>query len=253
MSANKGFSVASVVLSYFLIAGGLVASALIAGLIKVNSEVVVYVLLGGGSFLGGFIAARASVGSTIIEPAIGAVLLVATIIGGIKLTPIGMYLPLASSGVGIFAGLIAGGALIGAFLSEKIMGESAQSSAPWLVYSAISALGSMLVGLIIAMLVMMRGEVGSGDAGAIVFLVGAAVGCLISGIAVGASALERPILSNLMGTSIGLFLLFLLAALGKGGDTGKIAIGGAVIAVLGAVVSTIGVVIGWNTVGKNNA
>jgi hypothetical protein len=254
MSTNKGFSVASVVLSYFLVAGGLLVGLLVAGIIKVNTAVVVYILIAAGAFLGGFIAARASAGSTIVEPVIGALLFVATIVGGIKATPVGAYLPVASGGVGIFAGLTAGGALIGAFLSEKIMGNSAQSSAPWFVYSAVSSLGAVVVGLILAMLLMMRGDVIDGNKVAVVFIIGAGVGCLLSGLAVGSSALERPILSNLLGTAVGVFALFFLGALAQsGGEKSNAMIGGAVIAIGGAVASTIGVALGWNLVGKNNA
>ena len=255
MSNTKGFSVASVVLSYFLIAGGLTIGVLVGGVIKVDTEVLLYILIAAGAFVGGFLAARASAGSTIIEPVIGALLLVGTLVGGMKLTPIGQYLPVASQGVGIFAGLLAGGALVGAFLSEKLMGESAQSSAPWLFYSAVSALGATIVGLILAMLLMMRGDVeNTNDKIAVVMVIGVAVGCLLSGLAVGSSALERPILSNMLGTAAGVFALFALVALGqRSGDTSKVMLGGAVIAAGGAIVSTIGVALGWNMVGKNNA
>ena len=75
-----GFSFASVVLSYFLIAGGTFLAALVSARIGLRSEYLGYIILALGGFLGGVIAARASKGSTILEPAIGAVLLLGSLI-----------------------------------------------------------------------------------------------------------------------------------------------------------------------------
>src|SRR5205823_11143792 len=76
----KGFSFASVILSYFLVGGGLLAGMLVGGALELHGEAAFYALLAAGGFAGGFVAARASRGSTIIEPAIGAVAVVATIV-----------------------------------------------------------------------------------------------------------------------------------------------------------------------------
>jgi hypothetical protein len=70
-----GFSFSSVVLSYFMIAGGTFFAALLAGRVGLQSEYLGYIVLALGGFFGGLVAARASRGSTIIEPALGAVLL----------------------------------------------------------------------------------------------------------------------------------------------------------------------------------
>src|SRR5690349_14020527 len=84
-----GFSLASVVLSYFLIGGGMFTGMLVGSVIEVNNEIVAYALLGAGAFVGGCVAARASRGSTILEPAIGAVALVGTIVGLAATTALG--------------------------------------------------------------------------------------------------------------------------------------------------------------------
>src|SRR3569832_2404243 len=75
-----GFSFASVVLSYFLTAGGLLTGSILITKLHTTSEVVGLLCWAIGSFIGGFFAARARRGSTIIEPAIGAVLVVATLV-----------------------------------------------------------------------------------------------------------------------------------------------------------------------------
>jgi len=77
----QGFSFASLILSYFLVGGGMFTGTLVAGTLKSPSEVIVYALLAAGAFLGGFVAARASRGSTILEPALGAIAVVGTIVG----------------------------------------------------------------------------------------------------------------------------------------------------------------------------
>src|SRR5206468_2736400 len=84
-----GFSFASVVLSYFLVAGGLFTGMLAAGYLKVSSELAIYAVLAAGTFVGGFVAGRASKGSTIVEPAIGAIAVIATIIGLLVGTDVG--------------------------------------------------------------------------------------------------------------------------------------------------------------------
>ena len=75
-----GFSFASVVLSYFLVAGGTFFTLLFAGKLGVHGEYLGYVIMAVGAFLGGVIAARASKGSTIVEPAIGAIAMVASLV-----------------------------------------------------------------------------------------------------------------------------------------------------------------------------
>src|SRR5687768_12710048 len=85
----RGFSFASVILSYFLIAGGMFTGILAIGTLKTDSQVVAYLLLAAGAFLGGFFAARASRGSTIIEPVLGAIAVVASVVGLVAATPIG--------------------------------------------------------------------------------------------------------------------------------------------------------------------
>src|SRR5258707_10913449 len=118
---GDGFSFASVILSYFLVAGGLFSGMLANGYIKSTSEIVGYLFIALGSFAGGFVAARASRGSTIIEPAIGAVLVIATIVGLFAGTGVGKLLwasdsSSAAKAVALLGGSAAVGALGGAFV-----------------------------------------------------------------------------------------------------------------------------------------
>src|SRR5262245_56512598 len=149
-----GFSFASVVLSYFLIGGGMFTGMLVGSVLEVNNEVVTYALLGAGAFVGGFVAARASRGSTIVEPAIGAVALVATVVGLAATTALGqsMWAMARDETVRLVAGVgltSLVGAILGAFISERVFGEATESPLPWIVYAAFSVFGACLVALLI--------------------------------------------------------------------------------------------------------
>src|SRR5690349_16938306 len=127
-----GFSFASVVLSYFLIGGGIFAGMLVGTVLEVQSDVAAYALIGAGAFLGGFVAARASRGETIVEPAIGAVAVVGTVVALAATTDAGkMMWSMAHDetlklvvGIGLTSMV---GAIVGAYLSEKVFGEATTS------------------------------------------------------------------------------------------------------------------------------
>jgi len=255
---TKGFSFASVILSYFLIGGGMFTGTLLTSYLHVDSEYVAYGLLALGALVGGFIAARASRGSTVAEPALGAVLVVGSIVGLGALTPYGQLLWgsahdqtlkfVASVGV---AGVV--GALVGASLSEKLFGESTTSSVPWLLYTALTTFGSSVLVVLLSSLVFMS-ERGSSLNMVSVILIGMAVGCLLGGIAVGASARARPLLAAFLGGGIGIAGLFTLIARAQSQPMEKDAtIGFIVLAVGGSIVTLIGTAIGWAAIGRRQA
>ncbi len=65
MAERGGFSVASVLLSYFLIAGGVAIGLILLIVLESGSEPLFYGALGLGGAIGGFSAGRASRGTTI--------------------------------------------------------------------------------------------------------------------------------------------------------------------------------------------
>src|SRR3954469_12620325 len=244
-----GFSIASVVLSYFLTAGGLLAGTLLMGKLQTSSEAVGLLCWALGSFVGGFFAARASRGSTIIEPAIGAVLVVLTVIATAAGSDTGKLLwHMGGSGIGkpiaeITAALVVG-ACAGAFLSEKMFGESTVSAAPWILYTALTSFGATFM---VAVIVSILGAKGNAtqDKLAVMFMVGAIIGALVAGLAVGASARLRVLGPAILGGTLGTFGLFMLflalftAAVGEGsgGEANKAMLGFAIISVGGGIVT----------------
>jgi hypothetical protein len=257
---GNGFSFASVILSYFLVAGGMFTATLVGSELRLASELAACALFAGGAFAGGFVAARASRGQTILEPAIGAVAVVATIVGLAATTPVGKLIWVVAQDQTIaFVGSIglAGvvGALVGAFLSEKLLGEATPSSIPWIVYTALSAFGASLLATLCASIVFLGDNAAtrSGLDLDMVALIGIGGGCLIAGLAVGASSRVRPLLAAFLGGGLGVTGFFTLVTRAVPPDKADAAAGIAVLAGAGAIVTLIGTWLGWVMVGRNQA
>jgi len=260
---NDRFSFASVILSYFLVGGGMFTATLVGQQLRISNEVVSYAVLGAGAFVGGFIAARASRGQTILEPAIGAVAVVATIVGLAATTPVGKLIwAMAQDQTMKFVGAVAlvgiVGALLGAFISEKLFGEATQSSVPWLLYTAIAVFGACLLATLFgSILVYGRVENNDGpssDALGVAILIGIGGGCLLAGLAGGASARVRPLIAAFVGGALGVAGFFaLVTRVSTTAPDRDTTIGFVVFAAAGALVTMLGTAIGWAAVGKRNA
>lgn len=260
MGQGQGFSFSSVLLSYFLVGGGMFTAMLIAGFARVTSELVLYCMMAGGAFVGGFVAGRASRGETVLEPAIGAIAVIGTIVGLAAGTEVGAFLWHVDAGgtmkfVGLVGGLAAGGAVAGAWVSERLLGESTASSAPWILYSALATFGACLISTVITSVVLASGsyaETASANAMGTALIAGIGVGCLLAGLAIGASARSRPILASFAGAILGTagFAVLLARSAGARGESSEELLIVAMFAVGGGIATMIGAAIGWATVGK---
>jgi hypothetical protein len=201
------FSFASVILSYFVIAGGTWGAALLAARFGLNSEYLGYLILGAGGFLGGMVAGRASKGSTILEPAIGGGLLLVSLIA-VGVVASGnsasvMLVPAGMKAIGLTAGASALGGIAGAFVAEKLFGNVEAGSGGWLLYTALGAFGVGVIGTILG------AAFAGGSTPAMIGLL--ALCCLFLGLAGGASATRRILGVSFLGGAIGLFGFFFLA------------------------------------------
>ncbi len=257
---DNSFSFASVILSYFLVGGGMFIATLIGTELRLTGALAAYGLLAAGAFAGGFVAARASRGQTILEPAIGAVAVVATIAGLAGATPIGKAIwVLAQDETLTFIGAVGGtgviGALVGAWLSEKLLGEATTSTLPWLVYAAMSSFGACLLATLFASILFFGGNraIGRTDADlSMILLVGIGAGCLLSGLAIGASARVRPLFAALIGGGLGVAGYFRLVTRTTPADQSDAITGILVLAAAGAFVTLIGAALGWITAGRRH-
>lgn len=258
-----GFSFASVLFSYFLIGGGTFGTALLAGRMGVQSQAVGYIVLALGGFLGGLVAARASKGSTIIEPAIGAVLLIASFVGlgaAAGADTQALLLPTTMKAIAITAAASGGGGVAGAFVGEKLFGHDAPRYASWILFIAIAGFGAGVLGTIFG------GVLGKGESGAVLGFL--ALCALIVGMCAGASATVRPLGAAFLGGLLGvggffyLALMLFMALFRKAGEAGAVTstsipsdvyAGIAIMAVGAGIVTLIGALIGWLAVGKRNA
>lgn len=261
LPAMGGFAFSSVILSYFLVAGGTFLTTLVAARLGVQNEYLGYIIMAVGGFVGGFLAGRASQHSTIVEPGLGSALVVVSIFGlgfatsdaeGQRL----LLLPSSMKGVALTAGASAGGGLVGAFVSEKMFGGSSASSAPWFIYCALAGFGAGVMGTIFG------GVLGKGETGPLLGLIAAC--SLLVGISAGASAKSRPLAAALLGGAVGVFGFFFLAIFVivsivgglKGTNEGipsEAYAGMAIIAGGAGIVTLIGAAIGWAAVGKKHA
>jgi len=257
---DKGFSFASVILSYFLVGGGMCTATLAGNELRITGEIAAFAVFAAGAFVGGFVVARASRGQTILEPAIGAVVVIATIVGLGATTPVGkMIWGVAHDQTLKFVGSVglagAGGALIGAFFSEKLFGEATRSSIPWFVYTAMSTFGACLLATLLASIIFLGDNAAtrSGLDLGMVVLIGIGAGCLLAGLAVGASARARPLFAAFLGGGLVVVGFFALVARSQPEDHSNAAAGLAVLAGGGAIVTLIGTLFGWVTVGRRHA
>lgn len=258
---DNGFSFASVILSYFLVGGGMFTATLIGRQLPLSSALELGGVLTAGAFVGGFIAARASRGQTILEPVIGAIAVIGTIVALAAATPLGKLIwAVAEDQTMKFVGAVGAtgivGALIGSFLGEKLFGESTGSSIPWLLYAALSVFGASLLAMLFASIVVLgRVEVEAHhttlDLGKAI-LVGIGAGCLLAGLAIGASARVRPLIASLLGGGIGLAGFFALVTRASPPDKDATA-GLALLAAGGAVVTLVGTALGWSMLGRRGA
>ena len=260
MLAPMGFSFASVVLSYFLIAGGTFGAALLAGRMGIHSEYVGYIVLALGGFLGGIVAARASKGSTIIEPALGAVLLLASfIVVGVASSGADAHvllLPAGMKAIALTSAACAGGGIAGAFVTEKLFADDTPSGASWILFVAVASFGAGVIGSTFGTFL------GKGESGPLLGMLAAS--CFVVGIAAGASAMTRTLGASFLGGLVGLGAFFLLAifvfvsVFGKGGGSAgnvpsEVYVGIGIMALGGGLATMLGSLIGWLTVGSKAA
>jgi hypothetical protein len=258
---DNGFSFASVLLGYFLVGGGMFTATLVSQKLPLSSALEVGGVLAAGAFVGGFVAARASRGQTILEPVIGAIAVVGTIVGLAAATPLGKLIwAMAEDQTVTFVAAVGAtgvvGAFLGAFLAEKLFGEATQSSIPWLVYAALSVFGASLLAMLFASIVVLGGVRIEQRHTTLdlrqALLIGVGAGCLLAGLAVGASARTRPLFASLLGGGIGVAGFFALVTRTSRPDQDAVT-ELAILAAGGALVTLIGTALGWSMFGRSRA
>ena len=157
-----GFSLAWVVVSYFLICGGLCAAVTGYALTGTDDPYVIGAALFVGAGMGGFLAGRASPHRSYLEPALAAAVVVASVVAFIYSTPLGRLLvesrrdevvraALQLGGVGSAGGLL--GALLGEATQRSRHGEHAFG---WIIHATVIAAGALFAAVTAAGLVLLN-------------------------------------------------------------------------------------------------
>lgn len=158
----SGFSLAWVVVSYFLICGGLCAAVTGYALTGTDDPYTIGAALFVGAGLGGFLAGRASPHRSYLEPALAAAVVVASMVAFIYSTPLGRLLveshrdevvraALQLGGVGSAGGLL--GALLGEATQRTRHGDSALG---WTIHATVIAAGALFAASTAAGLVLLN-------------------------------------------------------------------------------------------------
>jgi len=158
----SGFSLAWVVVSYFLICGGLCAAVTGYALTGTDDPYTIGAALFVGAGLGGFLAGRASPHRSYLEPALAAAVVVASVVAFIYSTPLGRLLveshrdevvraALQLGGVGSAGGLL--GALIGEATQRRRHGDRAFG---WIIHATFIAAGALFAASTAAGLVLLN-------------------------------------------------------------------------------------------------
>ncbi|HLU65432.1 MAG TPA: hypothetical protein VKZ63_04125 [Kofleriaceae bacterium] len=160
------FSLGWVVVSYFLICGGLTAAGAAYALAAIEDPRAGHAAFFVGAAIGGFLAGRASPHRSYLEPALAASLVVVSIIAFVHATPMGKYgIALAKSAADVSVwkhAAIAGGlGFAGGFLGA-LVGEAMQPRRPgalglrWLLLGVFISAGALFVGSTAAAIILVN-------------------------------------------------------------------------------------------------
>jgi hypothetical protein len=266
--ARNGFSFGWIIVSYFMICGGLWAALAGYALVGARDPFAVGAAVFAGSALGGALAGRASPHRSYLEPALAAMLVVGSLYAFVHSTPLGRILIASyhrevTHTAWILAGVGAGGGLFGAFVGEATQPRSpALLGLRWVVLSVFITSGALFASLTVAALSLVNEaaekalgqllESGQLDPNQPVLsetrVAGAAIGAavvaaLVGGLVTQMGAPRRMLLAAMAGAFLvlgGLVLAGGAAAHRAGAAAGPAALVGgaaAVLALLGALVA----------------
>jgi hypothetical protein len=251
-SPSKTAVLGWVLVSYFMIAGGFALAAVAITLVGETSRETSGAVFFIGSLIGGLFAGRASRHKAVVEPAIAALLVVATLFG-VFAVGLGRRLAWTEDGGALrFAvelGLVAGlGGLVGGLIGRRSRhGAPVESAVRWWGIAILINLGTtfMLVSLLVVLVT--RSGAGGADPGVAGILAGLVGAWLVGGLVAQAVAPRRMCWVCGAG-SIGIILL----GMSFSARHGELAVGSVVGALLlwgiGTLVGALGALIGWKLI-----
>jgi hypothetical protein len=257
---SSRFSLSAVLLSYFLTGGGLVLGLLLVSRLGLHQRAALYLMLGVGGAIGGLLAARATAGTTVLEPAIGGLLLVVTMVSIFIGTGAGEFLWQVGKDeivrqVAIAGAVLAAGSVVGAVAGERLLSGQSTTAVAWLVHVAVATLGACFVAMVLIVGLMLHGTQDTATIGGS-FFGAVALGGVLTGLVVGATAPRRLLGATFLGVGAGVmgFFVLMLALPNRDPDkAGDAAAGFLIIGVGCGLLAMLGGAIGWRLIGKRAA
>jgi len=240
-----------VLVSYFLIAGGValaaVTLALFAEVGRTTSDAVFFL----GALVGGVFAGRASRHKAVAEPAMGALLVVGTLIAVFTVGLGREFSWTADEGlvpVPVQLGLIAGlGGLVGGLIGRRSRTAGPVDSAwRWWGIATLINLGATFMLVTCTMALAVRADVDSDEGVGAIFL-GLGVAWLVSGF-VSQAIMPRRMLWVAGAGSIGIVLLGVAFSVSRGDLAPSATIGAGFLWGIGTLVGALGAVFGWKLI-----
>jgi hypothetical protein len=271
----RRFSPSWVLVSYFLICGGLCAAATGYALTGTRDPYAIGAALFVGAGLGGFLAGRASPHRSYIEPVLAALLVVGSVVAFVYSTPFGRLFvvshrdevvrtALQLGGVGSLGGLL--GALVGEATQPAAQGERPIG---WMIQAIFIAAGALFAAVTAAGLTLLNeaaqaalfrawtaGQVGasqplvSDERAAVVAAVAGGAASLVAGFITQLGAPRRALFPAVAGSALAIAgaLFALGAAASRAGDMiGPAALFGGIAAVVAFVGALVAFLIGRAT------
>jgi len=256
-----GFSPATVLLSFFMVAGGICFGLLaLRGLAPAPSDGAIVVAFAAGGLAGGVLAAGAGRAPTLAGPLLGAALACLTLGGMLSTTAVARLLPgdptrdaIASSTAAFAA------ALVGAALSARLSGARLASSLWAAIRVAVAVAGGCFLSFLAAGLVRfasfepasVSAELATDRASQATIFAGIVGACLLTGLAAGAAATRRARLAWFLGAAAGVLVFFLAATSFRGQRVdGSGVLGAGVVALGGGLVTWVSGAVGWAVGGR---
>jgi hypothetical protein len=157
---RRAFSLGWVVVSYFLVLGGIAGALVAAGVLELHERTHAYALVAAGAAVGGLFAGRASPHRSYLEPALAGALVVGSLIAFMSRTSLGPWLYTFGKETmwreaAIVGAIALGGGLVGAVIGElSAPREPSGNPLRWSGMTLLITAGALLASLIVSNVLM---------------------------------------------------------------------------------------------------
>jgi MFS family permease len=272
--ARRRFSLGWIVVSYFLVLGGIAAALVITVAAEIRDRTIGYGLVAAGAAIGGLFAGRASPHRSLLEPAIAAALVIGSLVAFLSQTLLGQFVDVLIHAVttetaddrsdmwrhiGVIAGVAAAGGLIGGAIGELTASGTPSSGAlRWMGMALLITAGALLASSLVSHVLLVDRALRDGgmarvwegrtlvsdDALVRSTMIALAAGAFLGGLVTQAAAPVRRLAAIGAAVLLGYAALLFAVIDPRQGVDQSTALGVVVIAVGGALIAVIGAIVG---------